>query len=169
MSSNRFNQKGFSLVEMVIYICILTAMLIIVLEVLVSITKSQRVMKSVRNIEDATLVSLERIERETRAATSINTASSTLGVTPGALVLDTTDTNGNAETLRFYLSNGQLVLNENGLDVGPLTGNDVRVTSLMFVRFASSSVEGIRTQMTIESGTSTAYRSETFYSSATLR
>ncbi len=153
-------KEGFSLIEMIVYISILALMLIIVIEVVFSITRSQRVIKSVRNIENSALETLERIEREVRRAESINATSSIFGVHPGKLVL------GNVE---FYLSDGRLYLKENGVDTGALTAEDVTVTNLIFRRFATSTIEGIRAEITIESGTSTHYRIETFYSSAVVR
>lgn len=163
------NKRGFSLIEMVVYVSILVFMLVIVLEVVVSITRSQRVIRSVRDIENSALGSLERIERETRGAESISTASSTFGVSPGVLMLISTDEDENPRTVEFYLSSGRLRVRENGVDAGALTEGNVRVTSLVFRRFATSTVEGIRTEVIIESGTSTHYRVENFYSSALVR
>ena len=162
-------RRGFSLIEMVVYISILTFMLVIVLEVVFSVTRSQRVIRSVRDIENSALVSLERIERETRGAESISTASSTLGTSPGVLVLNSLDEEGGSRTVEFSLLNGQLRLKEDGVDTGALTASGTVVTNLVFRRFASSTVEGIKTELTIESGTSTHYRTESFYSSARLR
>ena len=61
------------------------------------------------------------------------------------------------------------MFSENGGEVGALTQTDARVSSLVFRRFSQSGSEGIRTEITIESGTSTHYRSNNFYSSAVSR
>lgn len=164
----RYN-SGFSLIEMVVYISILALMLMVVLQVVFSITRSQRVIISVRNIENSATASLERVEREARGADSIVTASSTLGTSPGVLVFSSRDENGNTRTVEFYVTGESLRLKENGVDTGALTSSSTRVTSLIFTRFASSTVEGIRTDITLESGTSTYYKTERFYSSARLR
>lgn len=162
-------KTGFSLIEMLVYIVILVFMLVIVLEVVVSVVRSDRVIETVRVIENSAIASIERVGREVRQADSINTAASSLGVHPGVLVLSGKDGAGNPRTVEFYLSGGQVMLKENGVNIGALSESSAEVTSLIFRRFAASTIEGIRTEMTIESGTSTHYRVKTFYSSATIR
>ncbi len=162
-------EKGFSLIEMIVYISILAFMLIIVTEVIYSINSSQRVMRAVRDIESSALISLDRIGREVRGATSINVASSTLGTNPGVLVLNSTDGSGAARVVRFYLSSGRVRMSENGVDAGALTESSATTTSLIFRRFATSTAEGIRIGVALESGTSTYYRTENFYSSLLIR
>lgn len=157
------------MIEMLIYITVLVGMLIIITRVVVTIAQYDRIIKSLRNIENSAILSIERVGREMREAESINVSQSTLEVHPGKLVLATTDTSGNPRTVEFYLSNGRLMLKENGADVGALTGSSTQVTNLVFRRFSGTNSEGIRTEMTLESGTSTHYRSKKFYSTSVIR
>lgn len=157
------------MIEMLVYIAVLVFMLVIILEVVFSVTKSERVIKAVRNVENSAALSLERISREARLAQSVNVASSTLGVHPGKLVLTGEDDAGNPRVVEFHLSNGQIWLKENGVEVGALSEGEAAVTNLIFHRFAGANSEGVRTLMTIESGTTTSYKSEKFYSSTVLR
>ncbi|OHA88632.1 MAG: hypothetical protein A3C70_03480 [Candidatus Zambryskibacteria bacterium RIFCSPHIGHO2_02_FULL_43_14] len=161
--------EGFSLVEMLIYIAILALMLSVIMNIVVSTIRSERIIKVLRNVEDSAILSLERITRETRQAGSVNLNSSILGSSPGKLVLEGTDAGGNPRTVEFYLSSGKLFLKENGVDTGALTQADARISSLIFHLFSGSNSEGIRTEITIESGTSTHFRSDNFYSSTLLR
>lgn len=156
--------EGFSLIEMLAYISILVFMLVIILEVVISITSSGRIITSIRNIENSAILSMERITREIRQADSINLTQSTLGTHPGKLVLiDSTN------TTEFYISNNMIFIKKNGVELGSLTATGTKVTNLKFSRFATSTSEGIRVEMRLESGTSTHYRTETFYNSATIR
>lgn len=161
--------EGFSLVEMLIYIAILVMMLAVIMNTIVSLTGAERVIKSLRNVENSATSGMERVVREVRQAESVNTSLSILGSNPGTLVLEGTDALGNPRTVEFYLSSGKLLLKENGLDIGALTQADAQVSNLTFYLFSASDAEGIKTEMTVESGTSTYYRSERFYSSAILR
>ncbi|MDO8569948.1 MAG: prepilin-type N-terminal cleavage/methylation domain-containing protein [bacterium] len=161
--------RGFSLVEMLIYIAILVLMLTVIMNVVVSVIRSGRIIKSLRNVENSAIVSIERLTRELRQAESINVGLSTLNSNPGRLVLESTDDIGTPRTVEFYLFEDRILLKENGVDIGALTQMDARVSNLIFYRFSDPNSEGIRTEMTIESGTSTHYRSEKFYSSALLR
>lgn len=161
--------SGFSLIEMVVYISILVFMLVIVLNVVVSVAKADRLIRSSRNVENSALVVLERVGRELRGAVAVRVASSTLDAHPGMLVLESEDSAGNERIVEFYLSAGRVYVREGGVELGALSGSDSSVASLIFRRFATSTIEGIRTELTVVSGTSTSYRSETFYSSALLR
>jgi type II secretory pathway pseudopilin PulG len=163
------NHKGFSLVEMLVYIGILVFMLVIILQVVLSVGSSDKIIVSLRNIETSASLALERVSREARTADTIVVASSVFGSHPGRLVLNSVNASGTSRTVEFYLSNGQLILRENGIDSGALTAGDAYVTNLVFKRFASSTVEGVSTELNITSGTSTSFRSETFYTSTLLR
>lgn len=168
-ASARRWRDGFSLIEMVVYIAILVGMLVIVIQVVFSITRSSQMVHSARNIETSAVSALERIGRELRQAQSVDTVASTLNSHPGVLALDGESDAGVAYSREFYLSGGRLRLRENGVEAGVLTHASTTVTNLVFTRFYATSTEGVRIQMTLESGTSTAYRTETFYSSILLR
>lgn len=161
--------EGFSLVEMLIYLSILVLMLAVIMSTIVSIIRSDRIIKVSRSIEDSATVSIERLTRETRQAKNINVGLSILDSNPGNLVLEGTDASGNPRTVEFYLSEGRLLLKENGVDAGALTETDARISNLIFRLFTGPNAKGIKTEMTIESGTSASYRSGNFYSSALLR
>lgn len=161
--------KGFSLIEMLVYIAVLILMLAIIIDVVLSVVRSQRIIQSVMSIDNSAILGIERIEREVRQSDSVDIATSILSVNPGKLVLKSTDESGNPRTVEFGLSSGRLMFKENGIEEGALTEARAEVTSLIFRRFASSTIEGIRVEMTIESGTSTNYRTETFYSTSIVR
>ena len=167
--AHRSTTEGFSLLEMLFYIAILVLLLAVIMNMVVSVVRSGRIINALRNVENSAIVSLERITRELRQAESVNVSLSTLDSNPGKLVLEGIDETGSPRTVEFYLSLGRLFLKENGVDVGALSQSDAQVSSLIFRRFAGPNAEGIRIEMTLESGTSTHYRSEKFYSSAILR
>jgi Tfp pilus assembly protein FimT len=156
--------NGFSLIEMLVYIAVLVFMLVIIVAAVFSIARSDRLIRSVRDIENSAVLVMERITREIREADSVSLASSVLDSHPGKLVLQ-----GESGNTEFYFSSGRIFVKENGVELGALTAASVKVTSIKFTRFASSTVEGIRTELTLESGTSTYYRTQTLYSSAVIR
>ena len=161
--------EGFSLVEMLVYIFILALMLSVITNIVVSVIRSGRIIQSLRNVENSFMISLERVTRETRQAESVDLVSSVLNANPYQLVLKSTDALGNPRTVAFYLSSGVLMFSENGVEAGALTQTDAQVSNLVFRRFSGPTTEGIRTEITIESGTSTHYRSNNFYFSTILR
>jgi len=161
--------KGFSILEMLIYVSILTIMLAVIMGVTISIIRSVRVVNALREIESSAIVSFERISRETRLADSIDLAESDFDVADGRLVLIGVDEDNNPRTVEFYLDDGSLMVEENGVEPGSLTQAEAEVTSLIFRHFSGENSEGVRTEISIESGTSTHYRSDNFYFGTLLR
>lgn len=166
--TNKAN-KGFSLLEMLVYIAILVLMLGIIMEITISVVRSHKAIKASKNVENSAMSSLERITREIRQADSVNTLSSIFDSSPGKLVLLGTDAFGNPRTVEFYLDSGSVLLKENGADLGSLSQPEAEVNSLIFHLFSNPLSSGVRVEIEVESGTSTHYKSENFYSSATLR
>lgn len=164
----KYIQNGFSLIEMLIYIAIMSLLLVIIANMLNSMIRTERIADSSKAVENAAVFGLERIVREVRDA-SLVSASSTLDVTPGVLSLSGVDTSGSAKAVEFSLNQGVLHIKENGVDKGALTESRAKVTSLIFSLINSSSSKSVKTKMTVESGTSTNYRKETFYSTTILR
>ncbi|MBX4189127.1 hypothetical protein KW785_00860 [Candidatus Parcubacteria bacterium] len=165
----RTSQAGFSLVEMALYVAILSFMLMIIINILEVMNKSVRRLHAEKSVQSSGVLALERIVRESRDAQSIVVASSTLATSPGVVVLSGVDASSNPRTVIFSLQSGVLHIKENGVDQGALTQSDAKVTSLIFERLTTTHSEALRTQITIESGTSTHYRSEKFYSTTILR
>ena len=155
---------GFSLIEMIIYVAILVLMLAVVVEVVLSVARNDRIISAVKVIENSAITTNERIGREIREAESVASTTSIFNTHPGKLIL----TQGSTTT-EFYLSNNRIYLKENGVVMGALTEADARATSLIFRYYATSTSERVRVEMTIEAGTSTHYRVENFYSSAVTR
>lgn len=165
--TNRAN--GFSIIELVVYISIMTLMLGVIMGITISTVRSHRAIKAAKSIENSAIVTLERITREVRKSNSISLASSIFDSTPGKLVLNSIDEDSNAHTAEFYLASNAIYLKEDGVDLGALTQSDTKVNSLIFRRFSGTNVEGVRVELSLESGTSTYYKSGTFYTSSILR
>ena len=153
---------------MIIYIAILTLMLGVIISMLSSMIRTERIADSSKAVENAAIFGLERIVREVRDATAV-AASSTLNTSPGLLSLSGTDGNGQPKTVEFSLQQGVLHIKENGTDKGALTENKAKVTSLIFNLISNTNSKSIKTVMTVESGTSTTYIQKTFYTTTILR
>ncbi|MHB0978357.1 MAG: prepilin-type N-terminal cleavage/methylation domain-containing protein [Minisyncoccota bacterium] len=164
----KINKKGFSIMEMLIYLAILALMLWVIANILNSMIQTERVASSSKVVENAAIFGLERIVREVRDASAVE-SSSVLDLNPGVLVLSGTDTNGGAKTIEFFINLGALHIKENGIDKGALTESKATVTDLVFSVLSNPNSKSVKTVMTVESGTSTTYKKETFYSTTILR
>ena len=161
--------RGASLVETLLYVAILSAVLLVVAETLIIAIRSAGTLRASQRIERDAGFALERLARESRDAQSVNLGASILGVHPGKLALYTTTTSGGTRAVEFYLDSGILYLKEDGAVVGPLSSAEVVVSNLIFRRAATPRSEGVTIELTLQSGSGQAARSENFYATAVLR
>lgn len=161
--------RGYSLVELIIYMALMTVLLAGVVQSTLLLTQGYRNVKAVRNIENSAIYSMDRMVREIRNAKSVDGSQTTYNSAAGSLKLNTTDDVGTAQTVRFYLSGGKLMLQRNGADIGPLSVSSANVSSLIFRLISTSTSQAIKIELTVESGTSTAYFTKNFYETATIR
>ncbi|TAL49353.1 hypothetical protein EPN83_01225 [Patescibacteria group bacterium] len=164
----RSSTSGLSLVETLVYIGILTLILGVVVALLSGLGGSQRRLKASKQVENSAIFGFERMIREIRRAKSINPAS-VLGTNPGVLVLDTTDLGGAPRTVEFSVSGSILRVKESGIDLGPLTPSQARVTSLVFSLLSTPNSAALKVEMTVEAGSGPSLASRNFYGTAILR
>jgi Tfp pilus assembly protein PilW len=161
--------KGAALIETLVYVFILSLLSGAIVMSLLSLSHSYAAIQSSVAIESAASVALERMVRDLRNATSIDSANSTFNSSPGVLSLNSEDSSGNPLTLRFSVSSSQIRLSENNVDIGPLTSSKARVTRLVFIPVTTSRSESIKIEMTVESGQGDNYKTRAYYASAVLR
>lgn len=163
------NKNGFSLVEMVVYIAILTLMSVYVVNSLTTLTRSYNDLRLAKNVNNSAAVALQRMVYEIRQASTVDSVNSTFGTSPGQLTLNTTDASGNATTAQFFVLNGVLRVKMGGVDQGPITQSNAVVTNLIFKQVQNSISKGIVITLGLQSSFGTKVRSETFYTTAVLR
>jgi Tfp pilus assembly protein PilW len=165
------NKKGTSIVEALVYIAILVMLFAGIVRGVFMLTTSYRNVKVYRSIEVTAVNVMERMIREIRNATSVNTAQTSYTVSPGSLSLNTTNASGTAMTVRFYVatSTSRMYMEENGVNLGPLTPSDISVSSLVFKSFSTSTSAAVKIEMTLSSASSAVSFSKNFYSTAVIR
>lgn len=156
--------KGFSLIEMIVYVSILSVIFVIVVNTLLIVSRSYSSIKISLDINNSATVSVERMIREIRKANSVNLAQSTLDSNPGRLVLNTTDDAGLPLIVDFYLEDDTLKLKEGGVFSGDLT-DGVDVTNLVFRSISNGTSEAIKIEMELSNGS----KNKIFYNTAVLR
>lgn len=159
---------GYSLIEIIMYLAILAGITIVIVNILTQISSSRTRLTAAQRVATSAGLSLDRMAREIHTATGVSTTTSVLGTSPGRLVLNGLES-GSPYTIEFSLSGNTLNIIRNGVTTGPLTEAGTSVTELIFRHSASSTDQAISIEMTIQSGTSTSYRSEKFYTTAVLR
>lgn len=160
--------KGFSLIEMIIYVAIMAMILVVIVNMLSVMILSQKKIKSHRIIEHSVNVAFERMTREIKSAESIDFNESVFGGNPGKLVLNTYNQDGGLKQIEFFIENGILKFKDGDL-VGPLVDQKSQVANLIFYNLAEGNVRAVRIMMSISAGNGQFQKTETFYTGATIR
>ncbi len=163
------SQRGFSLLEMLIYISILAVISAVVVGSLIPLARSYRQVVMALAINNSGSAALERMVREVRQATDVG-AGSVLNSSPGTLVLSSLDSTGNPITITFDVSGGAVRITEGAGTPYALTGSGVAVSSLIFTsqtNATTSKLVGI--DLTLTSTVGALTRSTRFKAGGTLR
>jgi len=161
--------KGFSLIEMIVYLAIFTGISVLVINSFIVISSSYATIRSNHDLLESASNSMERIGRDIRQASSVDTANSLLGVSNGSLQLNSTDSSGNPMTIRFTLTNGMINLYENGVLVNNLLGQNIRATNLTFRNIITTEGQAVKIEMTIQNQLSKQQQSINLYNTIILR
>lgn len=152
--------RGFSLVEMIVYVTLLTMLVAVVIGILISVINSFRNIEATLDIQRNASNAMDRIVREIQGANDVNAGASLFDVQNGSLSLTTA---GVVRTIN--LSGGEIILSEDGAEIGALTGSDVSVDGLVFSHTPGAVSDLVRIQMTVSSGD----QNTIFYNSAVVR
>ncbi|MEX0918357.1 MAG: hypothetical protein WDZ85_00080 [Candidatus Paceibacterota bacterium] len=155
---------GYTLIEAIVYIAILTVILVAVMLLVVVMLRSLSGIRANHTLMQGAEAGLERLLREVRKTGSINLTASVFDTSPGRLVLISTDSGNNQITQDFYVDNGRLLLSTNGATGLDLLPQSADLDSLIFRQFDNV---GVKIEMTISDSRTDAGRA--FYSSAVLR
>jgi prepilin-type N-terminal cleavage/methylation domain-containing protein len=162
------NNRGFSLIEMLVYLSVLAIILIVIINIVLSYTTSYRTLSVNRIIEHSAMNAMERMTRDIRAANSIDSANSTFGTNPGVLTIISTHS-GFSTTTKFYVSSNKLNIDVNSSFLGPLTASNVVVSNLTFTLLTGSTTNAIKIDMTVDASNGTVSKSRTYHSTIVLK
>ncbi len=161
-------KQGYTLVEAIIYVALLAIFFYVIVNTLLSFTRPYKELIMLRDMERSALESMEKMSREVRLATTIDTVNSTFSSSPGVLTLVATS-NGVSTTTRFYVDSNTLKLDINGVYFGPLTNSTTRVTSLVFHRLTNTNSDAVKIDLTIETTYGSTTKSKKYYSTIILK
>ncbi len=163
--------RGMSLIELLVYMSMLVLLLGTIVQSVLMITTNYRAVRNTREIEDSAISVLDRITRVARSSDSINAASSTFQISPGAVTFIATDlTSGQSTTTRFFVSGDKLYVSENNINQGPLTNESVKVIGFTLYQITTSNSVALKIELSLLSDEATpAVISKNFYSTVILR
>ncbi|MFA6095023.1 MAG: type II secretion system protein [Candidatus Paceibacterota bacterium] len=155
---------GYSLIEMMIYVVVLSSLLTVVIFNMITMSRSYGRAVVAKNINNSAVDTIERLTREVRNATSI----ASIQVSPGGITLNTKDSSGNATTEQIYTDNGTIKLRVGGVDFGPLTLAHVQA-NVAFTQVTATTSKAVRMVSTLSNSAFGYSDTKTFYSAVVLR
>ncbi len=156
--------KGFTLVEMLIYVALMALITVIVTQSFVVVLKSNRISFAEINLRNSGYSAMEGMLREIYASESIATTSAgVLQMNQNGSANIVKFATSSSSALNFYEGSGTPVL------VGPLTSKKVSVKNLIFTPINTGKSHAVKIQMQLESAVNGVTKSEWFYSTAILR
>jgi len=160
-----FLQKGYSLLELVIYIALFTLFSIVIIRSLVTVTQTYATAAAYRRLQNNGELIMERITREARNASSISNG--TYGTNPGAVTFVGTDTDDVSHTVSFAVVNGAIQVTDNGVSSN-ISTTEVSPTSFIVRHITTADGEGVKVELQLT--TANGYIvSAPFYSTIMLR
>lgn len=165
----RKHKEGFTIAETIVYVSLVSFLLLLIMETSYSIARRQKESTAHFNINAAAMTAFSRFSRDAKRATGINLVRSTLGASPGNLVLQMKKPDGTNDEVSFYLSDDKVKTAFNGAYLGDLTPNDVVVSNLTFRPFTMASSSAVRVEMTVGSQDVSSVPALNFYGTYVLR
>lgn len=159
----KFN-KGFSLIEIMIYLAIFTAVSILVINSFIIIISTFAKIKSNHDLVNSGSNSLERISREIRQAKSIDITSVFDSDSSSLKLVDPDGT-----TVVFDKNIDDLRISKNGTNIGNLFVNNVSLNKLIFKRIVTTNSEAIKIEIELQDTNDKTNKIEKFYDTVVLR
>ncbi|OGZ33341.1 MAG: hypothetical protein A3I88_00660 [Candidatus Portnoybacteria bacterium RIFCSPLOWO2_12_FULL_39_9] len=162
--------RGFTFIEIIIYVAVLAVFSILVVDIILVLTESFGRFKTANRINSSAEVALERMVREIRLADDIDVSGSILNVSPGRLILKTIDPLTETTVQKeIFLAAAALTLQGDLSSPQSLTGSKVEATSLIFRLIETPLSKAIKIELELQSGEGNLQKSEKFYNTAILR
>ena len=149
MRSTR-NQRGFTLVETLVYIVIISIIVTVVVSTLLWIVRSEANAKARRVTADNTRNAMRIMTREIREAKGLYTPTMT---TPTQLSLETTKNLPPEETgtyIDFFLCGTRLCFKRESQSPVALTSEDVVVTNVVFTEITTGSTPSVQSTLQVK-------------------
>lgn len=145
------DQKGFSLIELMLYIAILAGIVTSLVVFSISISNSRNKNYVAQEVHANGRVALDLVAQRIMASTGVNTGSSTFGTDPGVLSLIMADGGKNPTVIDLDSNDGVLRIKEGVSAAVPITSSEVKIMNLVFTDLTSTGNRGnIRIEMTVD-------------------
>jgi type II secretory pathway pseudopilin PulG len=148
MINRKQNIKGFTLIELIIYISLVSMVMVGIITFSLNVIYSGDKSNIRREVQQNGLFAMERVINEIKGANDINVGLSTFDTDPGVLSLEHNDPTKDPTTID--VSNGYLQITQGTSGPYALNSNNLEVTSLIFKNHSLANLTKIiKVEMTI--------------------
>ncbi len=169
MIFHRNTKKGFSLIEVVVYVSLFSTLSGVAMASLFASVRAFNELRISRDINDSSVTIMERLTRDIKSATTIDLINSTFGATPGRLTLNTRNASGTTLVVEYYVATSTLRIKENGIDVGSLMSAKTKVDGLIFRQINLGNTVAVKTELHLKSSRGSVSDADHFYNTSILR
>ncbi len=134
------NNKGFSLIEVIIYVAIIGGLLVTLTNFILAISGSRNKSYAQQEVNANTRLALNILTHKIKSSNGINVSSSTFNTSPGVLSLSMSSST--LSPTIFTLSNGRLTISEGVTTSQFITSQRVNISSLIFTNLTADSNHG---------------------------
>lgn len=168
-SSQKKLERGFTLVEMLVYVAMLAILSVLAIQTTLSMTRAFADLRVSRDLNSSATALFERITRDVRGAYDVDEAQSTLGANPGRLMLGTKDAAGANTTIEYYVENGLVKISEGGVAQGAIMTTSTSVTSFVVREISNLNTDAVKVEATITATRGDITKTRNFYTTVVLR
>ncbi len=148
-SRSTHKRAGYTLIEMIIYVAVLSLLASVLFASIIMVIQSFARVRAVRDLAESGRGALERVTYEIRRASAINDAGSVFNNPAGQLQLATTNDAGEATTITFGLSAGNLTLQEGVSAPVNLLSGHISVSSFTLAKWATSTAGAVKVELAL--------------------
>ena len=142
-----YKSRGFTLVETLIYITLISGALMTFTSFVTSISNSRNKVYVKQEVQANARMMLNLISQTIKSADSINVASSTFAVDPGVLNLSMDTIGENPTIISLNEDDGFLQIQKGNNTAIPITSDETKITNLVFTNLIGNN---IRIEITAE-------------------
>jgi len=160
--------KGFSIMEIIIYLAIFTTISIVVINSFIIILSSFKTIRSNHDLLDSGSIAMEKISREIRQAKSTDL----INTTNTALWLNSTDSSGSDAVVKIIKESNALNLYRSTSTpnlLGNILSSNIIVNSISFDHISTINSEGLKIKIVLQDIRIKTRPTATFYDTVILR
>lgn len=150
---HKFAKAGFTLIELAIYIAILSVVTVVVADSFLILNKGRGGVEAKSELNSNFRFATEKIKRDVAAATNLTTPDTTAA---SSTLLDLTVA---GSSIKYTLNNNRITRQVDALPFEYLTSDTVKITSLFFSRFENINTVLNKKRISVEINMAGSYNS----------